>query len=54
MCCFKHYDSIYVYVLEKEIAPHSSILTGMTSETFHYVRKVGGSGKGLKNGDVFC
>ena len=29
-------------------------VTGMTSETFHYVRKVGGSGKGLKNGDVFC
>ena len=27
----------------------------MTSETFHYVRKVGGPGKeGLKNGDVFC
>ena len=29
MFCFQHYDSLYVYVLEKEMATHSSILAGI-------------------------
>ena len=29
MFCFEHYDSLYVYVLEKEMATHSSILAGI-------------------------